>query len=259
MQSLKNERAKKRIRTVCQRGDAKAESLLQYGKSFIVGGLICVVGQILLHIGKTQFSLSKDDAGSWCSLILILSSVILTGLNIYQKIVTFAGCGALVPITGFATRLQLLRLNIKKKDRSSASVRKFSPSPDLSFCTVSLQAGCSAFSIGCGLLPGTGFKSVPQRFRLFFCAALAAVTGFFIAVVQPSHAVAGKLVSLFQLRRGFGSGRLVFSGFFDRFFILPADTHIRGEIALFLFPPPRQIFPFVVSLMQEENFVLLIL
>lgn len=36
------------------------------------------------------------------SLILILSSVILTGLNIYQKIVTFAGCGALVPITGFA-------------------------------------------------------------------------------------------------------------------------------------------------------------
>ena len=87
----------KRIRTVCQRGDAKAESLLQYGKSFIVGGLICVVGQILLHIGKTQFSLSKDDAGSWCSLILILSSVILTGLNIYQKIVTFAGCGALVP------------------------------------------------------------------------------------------------------------------------------------------------------------------
>ena len=71
-------------------------------KAFIVGGLICVVGQILLHIGKTQFSLSKDDAGSWCSLILILSSVILTGLNIYQKIVTFAGCGALVPITGFA-------------------------------------------------------------------------------------------------------------------------------------------------------------
>ena len=66
-------------------------------KAFIVGGLICVVGQILLHIGKTQFSLSKDDAGSWCSLILILSSVILTGLNIYQKIVTFAGCGALVP------------------------------------------------------------------------------------------------------------------------------------------------------------------
>ena len=114
MQSLKSERAK-RIRTVCQRGDAKAESLLQYGKSFIVGGLICVVGQILLHIGKTQFSLSKDDAGSWCSLILILSSVILTGLNIYQKIVTFAGCGALVPITGFANSVAAPAIEYKKE------------------------------------------------------------------------------------------------------------------------------------------------
>lgn len=259
MQSLKSERAKKEYEQFVKEVTPKQNLFCNMAKAFIVGGLICVVGQILLHIGKTQFSLSKDDAGSWCSLILILSSVILTGLNIYQKIVTFAGCGALVPITGFANSVAAPAIEYKKKDRSSASVRKFSPSPDLSFCTVSLQAGCSAFSIGCGPLLGTGFKSVPQRFRLFFCAALAAVTGFFIAVVQPSHAVAGKLVSLFQLRRGFGSGRLVFSGFFDRFFILPADTHIRGEIALFLFPPPRQIFPFVVSLMQEENFVLLIL
>lgn len=83
-------------------------------KAFIVGGLICVVGQILLHIGKTQFSLSKDDAGSWCSLILILSSVILTGLNIYQKIVTFAGCGALVPITGFANSVAAPAIEYKE-------------------------------------------------------------------------------------------------------------------------------------------------
>jgi stage V sporulation protein AC len=73
------------------------------------------VGQILLHIGKTQFSLSKDDAGSWCSLILILSSVILTGLNIYQKIVTFAGCGALVPITGFANSVAAPAIEYKKE------------------------------------------------------------------------------------------------------------------------------------------------
>ena len=84
-------------------------------KAFIVGGLICVVGQILLHIGKTQFSLSKDDAGSWCSLILILSSVILTGLNIYQKIVTFAAAVRSSRSPALPTRLQLLRLNIKRR------------------------------------------------------------------------------------------------------------------------------------------------
>ena len=98
MQSLKSERAKKEYEQFVKEVTPKQNLFCNMAKAFIVGGLICVVGQILLHIGKTQFSLSKDDAGSWCSLILILSSVILTGLNIYQKIVTFAGCGALVPI-----------------------------------------------------------------------------------------------------------------------------------------------------------------
>lgn len=85
------------------------------GKAFVVGGLICVLGQILLRIGKTQFSLNQDDAGAWCSLILILCSVILTGLNIYQKIVTFAGCGALVPITGFANSVAAPAIEYQKE------------------------------------------------------------------------------------------------------------------------------------------------
>ena len=97
MQSLKSERAKKEYEQFVKEVTPKQNLFCNMAKAFIVGGLICVVGQILLHIGKTQFSLSKDDAGSWCSLILILSSVILTGLNIYQKIVTFAGCGAYKP------------------------------------------------------------------------------------------------------------------------------------------------------------------
>ena len=107
MQSLKSERAKKEYEQFVKEVTPK--------QNLIVGGLICVVGQILLHIGKTQFSLSKDDAGSWCSLILILSSVILTGLNIYQKIVTFAGCGALVPITGFANSVAAPAIEYKKE------------------------------------------------------------------------------------------------------------------------------------------------
>lgn len=125
MQSLKSERAKKEYEQFVKEVTPKQNLFCNMAKAFIVGGLICVVGQILLHIGKTQFSLSKDDAGSWCSLILILSSVILTGLNIYQKIVTFAGCGALVPITGFANSVAAPAIEYKKKDRSSASVRNF--------------------------------------------------------------------------------------------------------------------------------------
>ena len=70
-------------------------------KAFLVGGSICTVGQILLNSGQA-LGLSKEDAGYWTSLFLILASVILTGLNIYPSFAKFGGAGALVPITGFA-------------------------------------------------------------------------------------------------------------------------------------------------------------
>ena len=70
-------------------------------KAFLTGGIICVLGQFILNYAKS-LGLDKDTSSSWCSLILILISVILTGLNLYSKIGKFGGAGGLVPITGFA-------------------------------------------------------------------------------------------------------------------------------------------------------------
>ncbi len=70
-------------------------------KAFLTGGLICVLGQIITNFAKFQ-GLDQEAAGTWCSIILILISVILTGLNLYSKIGKFGGAGSLVPITGFA-------------------------------------------------------------------------------------------------------------------------------------------------------------
>lgn len=70
-------------------------------KAFFTGGVICVVGQVILNYAD-NLGLDKDTAGSLCSLILILFSVILTGCNLYSKIGRFGGAGSLVPITGFA-------------------------------------------------------------------------------------------------------------------------------------------------------------
>ena len=47
-------------------------------KAFFTGGFICVLGQIVLNCAG-RLGLDRDTAGSWCSLILILLSVILTG------------------------------------------------------------------------------------------------------------------------------------------------------------------------------------
>ena len=74
---------------------------LNMAKAFLTGGLICLVGQFILNYAG-KMGLDKETSGSWCSLILILLSVLLTGLNLYPKIGKFGGAGSLVPITGFA-------------------------------------------------------------------------------------------------------------------------------------------------------------
>lgn len=72
------------------------------GKAFLLGGAICLLGQFITNIAMQVFELNKDDAGLWCSLILVLLSVILTSCNVYGLLANWGGAGALVPITGFA-------------------------------------------------------------------------------------------------------------------------------------------------------------
>lgn len=83
-------------------------------KAFFVGGIICVIGQCISNFCKSQ-GLPKDAQGAWTSLILILVAVILTGINIYPRIVKFGGAGALVPITGFANSVAAPAIEFKKE------------------------------------------------------------------------------------------------------------------------------------------------
>ena len=69
--------------------------------SFLIGGLICVVGQLILN-GYTALELSEQDAAAATSVSLVFLSAVLTGLSVYDDIAKFAGAGTLVPITGFA-------------------------------------------------------------------------------------------------------------------------------------------------------------
>lgn len=85
-------------------------------KAFIVGGCICVVGQIILNVCKSM-KVPDTDAASYTTLILVLLSVILTGLNIYPSITTFGGVGSLVPITGFANSVAAPAIEYKKEGK----------------------------------------------------------------------------------------------------------------------------------------------
>ena len=69
--------------------------------SLLIGGLICVVGQLILT-GYTALELSEQDAAAATSVSLVFLSAVLTALSVYDDLAKIAGAGTLVPITGFA-------------------------------------------------------------------------------------------------------------------------------------------------------------
>jgi stage V sporulation protein AE len=75
----------------------REENEMDYIKAFVVGGLLCVIGQIL--IDKTKLT----PARILVSYVVI--GVILGGLGLYEPLVEFAGAGATVPLTGFGNTL----------------------------------------------------------------------------------------------------------------------------------------------------------
>lgn len=70
--------------------------------AFLVGGTICVVGQLIRFILEFSFGLYGDELAGTTSTVLIFFGALLTGLGIYDRIGKYAGGGSIVPITGFA-------------------------------------------------------------------------------------------------------------------------------------------------------------
>ena len=82
--------------------------------AFVIGGAICVVGQLIQN-GWSSLGLSKEDAGTATSCTLVLLSALLTGLNLYNKLGRFGGAGTLVPITGFANAVVSPAIDFKSE------------------------------------------------------------------------------------------------------------------------------------------------
>jgi len=81
-------------------------------KAFLIGGIICTVGQGFKHL-YSALGFDKLDAGALTSMSLIFLSALLTGLKIYDKIAKHGGAGTLVPITGFANAVVAPALEYK--------------------------------------------------------------------------------------------------------------------------------------------------
>ncbi|SDW69991.1 stage V sporulation protein AC [Marininema mesophilum] len=74
-------------------------------KAFIIGGLICVLGQLLQMMYIQWFGFKPDHAGDPTVATLIFLACLLTGLGVYDNIGQWAGAGSAVPVTGFANSI----------------------------------------------------------------------------------------------------------------------------------------------------------
>lgn len=84
-------------------------------KAFIIGGLICAFGELLIMLFNKGFKIDEDTSKMLMSFALVLITAILTGFGVFDKIGEVAGAGTIVPITGFANSLTASALESKSE------------------------------------------------------------------------------------------------------------------------------------------------
>lgn len=82
--------------------------------AFIVGGLICVIGQSIQEYFMMN-GWAKKDAATLTSVVMVFLGAFLTGLGVYDEIGKRAGAGSIVPITGFANSIVAPAMEFKRE------------------------------------------------------------------------------------------------------------------------------------------------
>lgn len=83
--------------------------------AFIVGGLICIIGQIITDI-CIKYGIDKKNATTITTIVLIFLGAFLTSINVYSKIGKHAGAGSIIPITGFSNSIVAPAIEFKLDD-----------------------------------------------------------------------------------------------------------------------------------------------
>ena len=97
---------------IVKKNSPKSKCFVNSIKAFLIGGGICVLGQIILNIYK-KLNLDEDTAKTVTSVTLIFLGILLTAIGVYDKIAKHGGAGTLVPITGFANAVSSPAIEFK--------------------------------------------------------------------------------------------------------------------------------------------------
>lgn len=111
---IKEEELKQKFKNLTEQETPKSNLLKDCFRAFIVGGIICDVGQFFMNF-YMKLGLSVEDTGTYVAITMIFIGALLTGIGVYDKIGDFAGAGSVVPITGFANSIVSPAIEFKKE------------------------------------------------------------------------------------------------------------------------------------------------
>lgn len=106
--------SKKEYQDLVKQRAEKSPILKDTALAFLIGGAICTLGQAILEAALAA-GLPKTEAATLTTISLVGFSVLLTGLNLYNKLARFGGAGTLVPVTGFANAVASPAIDFKSE------------------------------------------------------------------------------------------------------------------------------------------------
>ena len=111
---MKEEKIKKKYETMANEVIPKSKIFKNCLKAFLVGGLICDIGQFI-HNVAVKFGFPEEQVISIVPIVMIFLGALLTGTGIYGKLASFGGAGTVVPITGFSNAVVAPAIEFKKE------------------------------------------------------------------------------------------------------------------------------------------------
>ena len=113
--TVKEKQRNQRYLELTQRASPAGKTPGSLLRAFVVGGAICVVGQLISAVGEQWIGLDDVAGPIFTSIVLIFLGATLTGLGLYDKLGSFAGAGSIVPITGFANSIVAPAMEFKRE------------------------------------------------------------------------------------------------------------------------------------------------
>ena len=109
------EYSKKEYKKIVEKKSPNSNIIKNTAFAFVIGGLICTVGQAFSEYYEKVLNLDKEMVKTAVPVTMIFLGALFTGLNLYNKLAKYAGGGTLVPITGFANAVVSPAIEFKKE------------------------------------------------------------------------------------------------------------------------------------------------